>query len=122
MSTKVKSFRINITDDVQEWDAIVIWQDWWLLSCHLGTVSNYDVGTTEWTIPVLWEDWKLSADTMPAGLMDKCTYDPNNKQADVFDYCNLDNVPTIPVVNDPTVTPTPLINVIDGSLSISRVA
>jgi hypothetical protein len=36
--------------------------------------------------------------------MKKCIYDPNNKQVDVYDYCNFDNTPEIPVVNDPTVT------------------
>lgn len=104
MATKVKSYRINITDEPLEWDALVIWEDWWIVTNHLWTVSSLDVGTTEWTIPVLLEDWKLPDSTSPSSTMKKCIYDPNNKEADVYDYCNLDNAPEIPVVNDPVVT------------------
>jgi hypothetical protein len=36
--------------------------------------------------------------------MKKSVYDPHNKNADAFNYNNLDNTPEIPVVNDPVVT------------------
>lgn len=104
MATKVKSYRINITDEIQEWDAIVIWQEWWMVSKHFGTAWWYDVWTTEWTIPVLDENWQIPDSSVPASVMLKSTYDPNNKQADVYNYNNLDNTPTIPEVYDPQIT------------------
>jgi hypothetical protein len=36
--------------------------------------------------------------------MRKNIYDPNNKGADVYNYCNFDNTPEIPVVYNPQVT------------------
>jgi len=108
MATKVKSYRINITDEPQEWDALVIWENWWIVTNHLWTVSSLDAGTVEWTVPVLWENWQLSTNIMPSSVMKKCVYDPHpelhEQWNDVFDYDNFYNTPEIPVVNDPTVT------------------
>jgi hypothetical protein len=36
--------------------------------------------------------------------MKKSVYDPKNKEADAFDYNNLDNTPEIPEVYDPVIT------------------
>ena len=104
MATKVKSYRINITDNPQQWDAIVIWSNWDMISQHLGTVASCDIGTNAWDIPVLDDNWQLSIDVFSGVVLDKQTYDPNNKHTNVFDYCNLDNTPEIPIVNDPIVT------------------
>ena len=104
MATKVKSYRINITDNPQEWDAIVVWNNWDMISQHLGTVASCDVGTCAWNVPVLDSCWQLPVDTFSGIVLDKETYDPNNKHADAFDYCNLENTPEIPVVNDPVIT------------------
>ena len=104
MTTKVKSCRINITDEPLEWDALVIWANWSIVTTHLWTVSSLDAGTEEWTVPVLWENWRLPDSTMSSDVMKKSVYDLDCKQADVYDYRNFTNTPCIPVVNDPVVT------------------
>ena len=88
MATKVKSYRINITDDVQKWDVIVIDDNWWMTTQHLWTSASLDIWTTEGKIPILWENWKLPDSTISSDAMQKSVYDLNCKQLDVYDYRN----------------------------------
>ena len=104
MATKVRTYRIDVDANAQKWDAIVIDENWWMTSQHLWTAASLDTWTCEGNIPVIGENWELPDSTIPSNAMKKSVYDPNNKNADAFDYCNLDNTPDIPVVNDPVVT------------------
>lgn len=102
--TKVRTYRIDIDENAQQWDAIVIGSNGWMTSQHLGTSASLDSGTCPGNTPIINSSWVLPDGIIPSSTMKKCVYDPNNKQADVYDYCNFDNIPEIPVVNDPTVT------------------
>ena len=102
--TKVRTYRIDIDENAQQWDAIVIGSNGWMTSQHLGTSASLDSWTCPGNTPIINSSWVLPDGIMPSSTMKKCVYDPNNKQADVYDYCNFDNTPEIPVVNDPTVT------------------
>lgn len=102
--TKVRTYRIDVEESAQQWDAIVIGVDWWMTAQHLWSAASLNAGTNCWDVPVLDENWELPASTTPSSVMKKNVYDPNNKQADVYDYCNFDNTPTIPEVYDPTIT------------------
>ena len=102
--TKVRTYRIDIDENAQQWDAIVIGSNGWMTSQHLGTAASLDAWTCAGNVPILDINWKLPDNTSPSSTMKKCIYDPDNKQADVYDYRNFDNTPEIPVVNDPTVT------------------
>ena len=104
MTTRVKSYRINTDENVRKWDAIVIWDDWEMTWQHLGTAASLDNWTCPGNVPILDSCWKLPDSLTPTSVMKKCVYDPNGKNADVYDYCNFDNTPEIPVVNDPVVT------------------
>ena len=104
MATKVRTYRIDIDANANVWDAIVIGEDWWMTAQHLWTSASKDVWTSAWNVPVLNEDWMLPDSTIPSGWMKKSVYDPNNKEADAFDYNNLDNTPEIPEVYDPVIT------------------
>lgn len=102
--TKVRTYRIDIDENAQQWDAIVFGTCGWMTSQHLGTAASLDAWTCAGNVPILDANWNLPNSTTPTGVMKKCVYDPNGKNADVYDYCNFDNTPEIPVVNDPTVT------------------
>ena len=102
--TKVRTYRIDVNDDANIGDAIVIAWNGCMIWCHLGTSSSLDTWSCPWNVPILDSHWRLPDSTSPSSVMQKCVYDPNNKWADVYDYCNFDNTPEIPVVNDPTVT------------------
>ncbi len=102
--TKVRTYRIDVDDNARVWDAIVIANDWCMTSQHLWTAASLDNGTNPWNVPILDNNWKLPNSSMPSSVMKVCVYDPNWKWADVYDYCNFDNTPEIPVVNDPQVT------------------
>ena len=104
MTTKLKNYRINITDDAQPGDALVVWENDGFVTWHMGTSASCDIWTSCWNIPVLDENWKIPSASIPSAVMKKDIYDPNNKNADVFDYCNLDNAPEIPEVFDPVIT------------------
>ena len=104
MATKVRTYRIDIDANANVWDAIVIGEDWWMTAQHLWTAASKDAWTSAWNVPVLNEDWMLPDSTIPSGWMKKSVYDPNNKEADAFDYNNLDNTPDIPEVYDPVIT------------------
>ena len=103
MATRVRTYRIDVDANAQKWDAIVIDENWWMTSQHLWTAASLDTWTCEGNIPVIDENWQLPDTTIPSGAMKKSVYDPNNKNADAFNYNNLDNTPEIPVVNDPVV-------------------
>lgn len=102
--TRVRTYRIDINDEAQYWDAIVVANNWEMTSQHLGTAASLDNWTCPGNVPTLDVNWKLWASMMPEAVMKKCVYDPQNKNADAFDYCNMTNTPEIPVVNDPTIT------------------
>ena len=104
MTTRVKSYRINTDENVRKWDAIVIWDDWEMTWQHLGTAASLDNWSCPGNVPVLDINWKLPDSLTPTSVMKKCVYDPNGKNADVYDYCNFDNTPEIPVVYDPLIT------------------
>ena len=102
--TKVRTYRIDIDENAQQWDAIVIGTNGWMTSQHLGTAASLDAGACAGNVPILDACWKLPDSTIQDGAMKASVYDTCNKQLDVYDYRNFDNTPTIPVVNDPTVT------------------
>lgn len=102
--TKVRTYRIDVDDNAQVGDAIVISTNGNMTSQHLGTAASADTGICPGNVPVLNNNWELPTSTSPSSVMKKCIYDPNNKAADVYDYCNFDNTPEIPVVNNPQVT------------------
>ena len=102
--TKVRTYRIDIDENAQQWDAIVVWTCGSMTSQHLGTAASLNAWACAGNVPILDANWNLPNSTTPTGVMKKCVYDPNNKQADVYDYRNFDNTPEIPVVNDPVVT------------------
>lgn len=104
MTTRVKSYRINTDENVRKWDAIVIWDDWEMTWQHLGTAASLDNWTCPGNVPILDSGWKLPDSLTPTSVMKKCVYDPNGKNADVYNYCNFDNTPEIPVVYDPLIT------------------
>lgn len=101
--TKVRTYRIDVDENARAWDAIVIANNGCMTSQHLGTSASLDNWTCPGNVPILDVEWKLGDSMMPSSTMKKCVYDPNGKNADVYDYCNFDNTPEIPVVNDPTV-------------------
>ena len=102
--TKVRTYRIDIDENAQQWDAIVIGTNGWMTSKHLGTAASLDAGACAGNVPILDTCWKLPDSTIQSDAMKASVYDTCNKQLDVYDYRNFDNTPTIPVVNDPTVT------------------
>jgi len=101
--TKVRTYRIDIDENAQQWDAIVIGTCGWMTSQHLGTAASLDAWTCAGNVPILDANWRLPDSTVSSDVMKKSVYDLNCKQADVYDYRNFDNTPEIPVVNDPTV-------------------
>lgn len=102
--TKVRTYRIDIDENAQQWDAIVIGTNGWMTSQHLGTAASLDAGVCAGNVPILDNNWKLPDSTIQAWAMKACVYDLCGKQLDVYDYRNFDNTPEIPVVNDPVVT------------------
>ena len=102
--TKVRTYRIDVNDDANIGDAIVIAWNGCMVWCHLGTSSSLDTWSCPWNVPILDSNWKLPDSSAPSSVMKKCVYDPNNKWADVYDYCNFDNTPEIPVVSNSQVT------------------
>ena len=102
--TKVRSYRIDVDEYAKEWDAIVIGTCWWMTSQHLWTAASFDAWCSAGNIPVVNNCGVLPDVIIPSGAMKKSVYDPTNKNADAFDYCNFRNTPEIPVVNDPVVT------------------
>ena len=102
--TKVRTYRIDIDENAQQWDAIVIGTNGWMTSQHLGTAASLDAGVCAGNVPILDNSWKLPDSTIQSGVMKSSVYDLCGKQLDVYDYRNFDNTPEIPVVNDPVVT------------------
>ena len=102
--TKVRTYRIDVDEYAREWDAVVIGTCWWMTSQHLWTAASFDAGCCAGNIPVIDSCWRLPDSTVPSAAMKKCVYDPTNKNADAFDYCNFTNTPTIPDVYDPIIT------------------
>ena len=102
--TKVRTYRIDIDWNAQQWDAIVIGACGWMTGQHLGTSASLDSWTCPGNTPIINSSWVLPDSIMPSSTMKKCVYDREDKQADVYDYRNFTHTPEIPVVNDPTVT------------------
>lgn len=104
MTTKLKNYRINITDDAQPGDALVVWESDGFVTCHMGTSAGCDIWTSCWNVPVLDENWKIPSASIPSVVMRKEVYDQCCCNADAFNYENFYNTPEIPEVFDPVVT------------------
>ena len=104
MTTKLKNYRINITDDAQPGDALVVWESDGFVTCHMGTSAGCDIWTSCWNVPVLDENWKIPSASIPSVVMKKEVYDQCCCNADAFNYENFYNTPEIPEVFDPVVT------------------
>lgn len=102
--TKVRTYRIDVDDSAQVGDAIVISTNGSMTSQHLWSAASAEIGTCAGNVPVLDVNWELPASAVPSSVMKKNIYDPNNKGVDVYNYCNFDNTPEIPVVYNPQVT------------------